>query len=59
MAFLYRKDYYLRMAGQEVPDDVAGRAEMIIAKQRNGPTGSVPLAFLDRFARFDNIAEGF
>ena len=59
VAFLYRKDYYLRMAGQEVPDDVAGRAEMIIAKQRNGPTGSVPLAFLDRFARFDNIAEGF
>ncbi len=59
VAFLYRKDYYLRMAGQEVPDDVAGRAELIIAKQRNGPTDRVPLAFLDRFARFDNIAEGF
>ena len=59
VAFLYRKEYYLRMAGQEVPDDVAGRAELIIAKQRNGPTDRVPLAFLDRFARFDNIAEGF
>ena len=59
VGFLYREDYYLRMAGREVPDDVAGRAELIIAKQRNGPTDRVPLAFLDRFARFDNIAEGY
>ncbi len=51
--------YYLRMMGREIPDDVAGRAELIIAKQRNGPTDKVPLAFLDRFARFDNIAEGY
>ncbi len=59
VAFLYREDYYLRMMGREIPDDVAGRAELIIAKQRNGPTDKVPLAFLDRFARFDNIAEGY
>ncbi len=57
--FLYREDYYLKMTGREVPPDVAGRAELIIAKQRNGPTGKVIVAFLDSFARFDNIAEGF
>ncbi len=59
VAFLYREEYYLRMQGREVPDDVAGRAEVIIAKQRNGPTDKLPLAFLDRFARFENIAEPF
>jgi replicative DNA helicase len=57
VGFLYREEYYMRMTGREVPDDVAGRAEMIIAKQRNGPTGKVHMAFLDRFARFENLAE--
>jgi len=58
VGFLYREEYYLRMMGREVPDDIAGRAEMMVAKQRNGPTGKVPVAFLDRFARFENLAEG-
>jgi replicative DNA helicase len=57
VGFLYREEYYMRMMGREVPDEVAGRAEMIIAKQRNGPTGKVHMAFLDRFARFENLAE--
>lgn len=57
VGFLYREEYYMQMTGREVPDDVAGRAEMIIAKQRNGPTGKVHMAFLDRFARFENLAE--
>ena len=58
VGFLYRKEYYAKMANQEVPDDIRGRAEIIIAKQRNGPTDTVSMAFLERFARFDNIAEG-
>ncbi len=58
VGFLYRKEYYERMAGREVSEETQGRAEIIIAKQRNGPTRTVSLAFLDRFARFDNIAEG-
>ena len=46
------------MANQEISDDIAGKAQWIIAKQRNGPTGIVDMAFLDKFARFDNIARG-
>ncbi len=59
VAFLYREDYYERMKGHEVSPDIEGRAELIVAKQRNGPTGKVPLAFLSRFALFGDIAEGF
>jgi replicative DNA helicase len=50
---LYRPAYYT----QDVK--FADYAEVIIAKQRNGPTGTVVLQFLDRFARFDNPPEGF
>ncbi len=57
VGFLYRKEYYERMAGREVSDDIQGRAELIIAKQRNGPTTTVSMAFLDKFARFDNISD--
>ena len=44
------------------PDDpdLEGLAELIIAKQRNGPTGKVPLAFVKRSTRFESRAdEGF
>lgn len=58
VGFLYREEYYLRMMGREVPPDKQGRAELIIAKQRNGPTDRVPMAFLDRFSSFANLAEG-
>lgn len=37
----------------------AGIAEAIVAKQRNGPTGVVRLAFLQRLARFDNLAQEY
>jgi len=36
-----------------------GRAEIIIEKQRNGPTGSVKLAFLSKYTCFENLAEDF
>ena len=36
-----------------------GRAEIIIGKQRNGPTGMVSLAFLGEYTRFENLARGF
>ncbi|MBS0463986.1 MAG: replicative DNA helicase, partial [Proteobacteria bacterium] len=36
--------------------EVKGLAEIIIAKQRNGPTGSIDLRFAGEFTRFDNLA---
>ena len=46
---LHRPEYY-------DPNDQPGIAELIIAKNRNGATGSVKLTFLKRFTRFDNLS---
>lgn len=48
VAFIYREDYYNQT------EENQGMAELIIAKQRNGPTGTVRLAFLKEFTRFEN-----
>ncbi len=48
VAFIYREDYY------KPSEENAGIAELLIAKQRNGPTGTVKLAFLKEFTRFEN-----
>jgi replicative DNA helicase len=52
VCFLFRKHYYTK-----APSD-RGLAELIIAKQRNGPTDTVQLAFQDQFMLFDNFAPG-
>jgi replicative DNA helicase len=52
IAFVYRDEMYNR----ESPD--AGKAEIIIGKQRNGPTGKVMLAFRGNITRFDDLAHG-
>ncbi len=49
VAFIYREEQYNRTEENE------GQADILIAKQRNGPTGSVKLAFLKEFTRFENI----
>ncbi|HJR06443.1 MAG TPA: replicative DNA helicase [Pyrinomonadaceae bacterium] len=49
VAFIYREEQYNRT------EENAGIAEVIIAKQRNGPTGTVNLAFLKEFTRFENM----
>ena len=51
---IYRDDVYNK--DQNNPD--AGTAELIVAKQRNGPTGVVRLAFLREQTRFANLAQG-
>jgi replicative DNA helicase len=51
---LHREDYYHRDTTDYVPDN---KAELIIAKQRNGPTGSVELIFRDKFTRFENASK--
>jgi replicative DNA helicase len=40
-------------------DENRGKAELIIEKQRNGPTGTVNLAFLGQYTSFENLAEDF
>jgi len=52
VAFIYREDYY------KPSEENQGLAELIIAKQRNGPTGTVKLAFLKEFTRFENYYGG-
>jgi replicative DNA helicase len=52
---LHREDYY-RDTGNETGDDTLGLAEIIIAKQRNGPVGVVNLTFLKKHTRFENLA---
>ncbi len=51
VAFIFREEVYK-------PDEpeLDGRAELIIAKQRNGPTGKVKLAFVKRSTRFESVA---
>jgi replicative DNA helicase len=51
--FIFREEVY----NHDDPD-LQGRAEIIIAKQRNGPTGRVNLAFLKSCTRFETLAEG-
>ncbi|HUD22647.1 MAG TPA: replicative DNA helicase [Acidobacteriaceae bacterium] len=51
VAFIHREEYYDRDN-----EDVKGQAEIIVAKQRNGPTGSIKLAFLKDYTRFENLA---
>ncbi len=51
--FIYRDDYYNKEASKE-----PGVAEIIIGKQRNGPTGTVRLFFNKPLTKFDNLAPG-
>ncbi|HYO08129.1 MAG TPA: replicative DNA helicase [Tepidisphaeraceae bacterium] len=55
IALLHREDYYRMSEPDFVPDNIA---EVIIAKQRNGPTGTVKLTFLNKTTRFENLATG-
>ena len=66
--FVYREPYYLErekpqegteefFAWQERMSAVDGTAEVIIGKNRHGPTGAAKMAFEDRFTRFTDLLE--
>ncbi|HDZ5646789.1 replicative DNA helicase [Staphylococcus aureus] len=64
VAFLYRDDYYNRGGDEDDDDDGGfepqtndenGEIEIIIAKQRNGPTGTVKLHFMKQYNKFTDI----
>ncbi|GHU53868.1 replicative DNA helicase [Clostridia bacterium] len=53
VAFIYRDDYYNEASEKK------GVAEIIIAKQRNGPTGSVELAWLSEYTKFASLEKNY
>ena len=52
VAFIFREEVY-----KPDREELRGRAELIIAKQRNGPIGRIPLTFINKFMRFEDFAE--
>ena len=56
VAFIYREEQYKTQEERDsLPEDQKNVAELIIAKQRNGPTGTVDLRFTPSSMRFDNL----
>ncbi|KQT53083.1 MULTISPECIES: replicative DNA helicase [unclassified Aureimonas] len=66
--FVYREEYYLsnkepkqgtpeHLTWEQEMNEARGKAEVIVAKQRHGPTGTVPLAFQAEFTRFADLAD--
>jgi replicative DNA helicase len=51
VAFIFREEVY-----RPDKESLKGLAELLLAKQRNGPTGRVKLAFLNRYTKFENLA---
>ncbi len=51
VAFIFREEMY-----KKDDPDVEGIAEIIVAKQRNGPTDTLRMAFVKRYTRFENLA---
>ncbi|HMP80153.1 MAG TPA: replicative DNA helicase [Pirellulaceae bacterium] len=52
--FVHRKDYF--KAAEEIDENDAGKALIIVAKQRNGPTDDIDVAWLREFTRFEDLA---
>jgi len=53
--FVHREEFY--QTNQEDRDRVKGQAELLIRKQRNGPTGDIKLTWLHEFTRFENYQQ--
>ena len=53
VTFIYRDEVY----NKEEANPNRGKAEIILAKHRNGPTGDVSLAFIHAYTRFENLAK--
>ena len=51
VAFIFREEVY-----KKGDPDHEGRAELIVAKQRNGPTDMIRMAFIKRYTRFENLS---
>ncbi|RPI18145.1 MAG: replicative DNA helicase, partial [Acidobacteriales bacterium] len=51
VAFIFREEVY-----KPDREDLRGEAELLLSKQRNGPTGKIPLVFLNHLTKFENRA---
>ena len=54
--FLYRPEYYFGPVDND-GNSIEGIAELIVSKQRNGPTGTIPLYFYKAYTRFDSVVQ--
>lgn len=52
VAFIFREEVY-----KKDQEDLRGLAELIVSKQRNGPTGTIELAFINKYVKFENLAK--
>lgn len=57
VGLLFRAEVYEH--DEDARAEVAGEAELIIAKQRNGPLGEIPLTFIKEFTRFEDRAKNY
>lgn len=55
VAFVHRPEMYMDSESRD-SSEMAGTAEIIVGKQRNGPIDDIKLAFVHRYARFENLA---
>jgi replicative DNA helicase len=58
VAFIHRESYYNRNSGEEPDPESENKAEIIVAKQRNGPTGAIEVAWSSRWTLFADLAHG-
>jgi replicative DNA helicase len=54
VCFVYRQEFYDGPVDPKTNESIEGKAEIIVGKQRNGPTGTVTLAFRKEYTRFDS-----
>src|SRR6266446_1419110 len=54
VCFIYRQEFYDGPVDPKTNESIEGIAEVIVGKQRNGPTGTVKLVFKKEYTRFDN-----
>jgi replicative DNA helicase len=55
--FVHREEYYCNSREEAQEKGLCGQADLIVAKQRNGPTGDIKLAWFDKYTRFENLAQ--
>jgi replicative DNA helicase len=58
VAFIHRESYYNRDKDTEPDPDAENKAEIIVAKQRNGPTGSIEVAWVSKCTKFGDLSYG-